>query len=233
MLTCTATENVEFERADGMDCAADRADNRGGLAISWLTAGNAEDSDFRNAVLHGRSRRALRDRKVRSDRDEHDVIEAIRKPRNSFGRDREYGGLCLADDATHDVSLRETAEAIDKTRARIRQNIVKDDGDTGTRSFQDAEDPQKLLREPMLGPGKRGVLYENPSVAPLLCHERQSFESGGPAMDFPRDSADIQLNAVRLESSGKVAAIILDSVGGLIFLTKKCDGCLHSIGELA
>jgi hypothetical protein len=49
-------------------------------------------------------------------------------------------------------------------------------------------------------------------------------------MNFPRYAADIQLDSMRQECCGEIAAVIFDSVGGLISLAEKCDGGLHSIG---
>ena len=116
----------------------------------------------------------------------------------------------------HGVDLAESANGIDQAFAGVRFDIMKDEthASGGTSNFHGEE---YFLREAPPGPGQGYVLDQNPSVTPLCGHQLGRFKGVWPAVYFPKDATNFQLNPMGLESSCGVPAVFLNRIHRRVF----------------
>jgi hypothetical protein len=96
-----------------------------------------------------------------------------------------------------------------------------DDPDPYTLRLECPQHAKKALRKASLRPSQGRVLHQNPTIPPSTSSLPQRTQRRGPTFLGPANAFNHQLKVVLLESLAEVAAVILDSIGGLIESSQK------------
>ena len=226
-----AAENAKMESAEFLRSETKGGDDFQGFSGAGLAAGDGENDDGRHARglfdaqtgkgLGMRDRWLGRSREIGADREEGSFFERAGKPGEFFRGDRKDGEVGEVNGAAHGTELCKAANAIGEARAGIGLDIMKNDSDASASGCENAQRLNETKRKAASGPGESRVLNEDPRVAPTGSLQLQRLERMRPAMEFPGNAANFELEVVRSEGFAEVSAVILDGVGGFVAASKK------------
>src|SRR5581483_2675386 len=228
-------EDGEAELSQFFGGEADGGEDFAGFAGAGFAAGDGEDGDGwgraflaagfqvcrgKGWIAGGRYRQVWADGKE----SEFGETAAVRRnPRDFFREHREDREIGEIEGAAHSAKLGEAADAVNEAMAGERLDVVEDDGDAGVSGGENAERLKEAKRKAAFGPGESGVLHENPSVAPSGGLQLQRLERARPAVKFPGNAADFELETAGSEGFAEMSAIFLDGVGRLVAASKKSE----------